>query len=106
MSGVVLVVASFLATGVDMVEALTIVLAAGVTRGWRSSLIGVAAALVVLATVVGVLGPALSVVPLATLRLVVGALLAIFGLQCLRKAILRSSASKPLPTQPPPFHPP
>ena len=79
-----------------MVEALTIVLAAGLTRGWRSSLTGVAAATLALAAVVGALGPALTVVPLNALRLVVGALLLVFGLQWLRKAILRASGFKAL----------
>ncbi len=59
MSGLFLVLASFLASTVEMVEALTIVLAAGVTRGWRSSFVGVAAALVVLAVIIALLGPAL-----------------------------------------------
>src|SRR6266699_1424174 len=91
MSGPFLFLASFLASTVEMVEALTIVLAAGVTRGWRSSLIGVAAGLAVLAIIVAALGPALTVVPIDALRLVVGALLLVFGLQWLRKAILRAS---------------
>ncbi len=96
MSGVFVVLASFLASAVEMVEALTIVLAAGVTRGWRSSLIGVGAALVVLTVIIGLLGPALVLIPIAALRLVVGTLLLIFGLQWLRKAILRSSGYKAL----------
>ncbi|HWE61850.1 MAG TPA: hypothetical protein VHB98_09070 [Chloroflexota bacterium] len=96
MSGVFLVLASFLASAVEMVEALTIVLAAGVTRGWRSSLIGVAAALVALAIICAVLGPALTLIPIDALRLVVGALLLVFGLQWLRKAILRASGYKAL----------
>jgi uncharacterized membrane protein len=79
-----------------MVEALTIVVAAGVTRGWRSSLAGVAAAAATLAVAVAVLGPALTVVPLNSLRLVVGGLLLVFGLQWLRKAILRASGLKAL----------
>jgi uncharacterized membrane protein len=79
-----------------MVEALTIVLAAGLTRGWRSSLTGVAAAVLALAVVVAALGPALTLVPLNALRLVVGALLLVFGLQWLRKAILRASGYKAL----------
>jgi uncharacterized membrane protein len=91
-----LVLASVLACSVEMVEALTIVLAVGVTRGWRSTLIGVGAALVTLAAVVATLGPALSVIPIDTLRIFVGALLLIFGLQWLRKAILRSSGFKAL----------
>ena len=79
-----------------MVEALTIVLAAGLARGWRSALAGVAAAILGLVAVVGALGPALTLVPLDALRVVVGSLLLVFGLQWLRKAILRSSGYKPL----------
>ena len=79
-----------------MVEALTIVLAAGVTRGWRSALFGLGAAVVVLTAIVAVLGPALTLIPISALRLVVGALLLAFGLQWLRKAILRASGFKAL----------
>ena len=79
-----------------MVEALTIVLAAGVARGWRSALAGLGAATLALAVVVAALGPALTHIPLQALRLVVGALLLVFGLQWLRKAILRASGYKPL----------
>jgi uncharacterized membrane protein len=86
-----LVLASFLASTVEMVEALTIVLAVGVSRQWRSTLIGVAAALVALAAVVAALGPALALIPIDALRVVIGTLLLIFGLQWLRKAILRAS---------------
>src|SRR5947209_5246464 len=75
MSGAFLVLASFLASAVEMVEALTIVLASGVTRGWRSSLVGVGGALVALAAIIAVLGPALTAIPIDLLRLVVGALL-------------------------------
>src|SRR5881394_1701022 len=96
MSAVFLVLSSFLASAVEMVEALTIVLAAGLTRGWRSSLAGLAAAAVALAAVVAVLGPALTVIPIDALRLVVGALLLVFGLQWLRKAILRAAGYKAL----------
>jgi Ca2+/H+ antiporter, TMEM165/GDT1 family len=92
---VVLVTAVFLASAVEMVEALTIVLAVGVTRGWRSALEGAAVALVVLATLVVALGPALvHYVPLSVLRLVVGGLLLVFGLQWLRKAVLRAAGLK------------
>jgi uncharacterized membrane protein len=91
-----LFLAAFLASAVEMVEALTIVLAVGVTRGWRSTLIGVGAAGLALAAIVGALGPALTHVPLNALRLVVGGLLLVFGLQWLRKAILRASGFKPL----------
>jgi uncharacterized membrane protein len=90
-STVLLILGTFLASAVEMVEALTIVLGVGVVRGWRSPLIGVGAATIALAALVAALGPALSVVPIGTLRLVVGALLLAFGLQWLRKAILRSS---------------
>jgi Ca2+/H+ antiporter, TMEM165/GDT1 family len=91
----VLVTAVFLASAVEMVEALTIVLAVGVTRGWRSAVEGVVVALVTLAALVAVFGPALvHWVPLSTLRLVVGALLLVFGLQWLRKAILRAAGLK------------
>lgn len=79
-----------------MVEALTIVLAMGVTRGWRSALTGTAVALLALAAIVATLGPALTVIPIETLRLIVGVLLLVFGLQWLRKAILRSSGWRAL----------
>ena len=88
--------AAFLASAVEMVEALTIVLAVGVTRGWRSALIGVGVATVALAVVVAALGPALTLIPINGLRLVVGTLLLIFGLQWLRKAIMRASGYKAL----------
>src|SRR5213082_1088980 len=91
-----LFISAFLASAVEMVEALTIVLAVGVTRGWRSALLGVGAALVALAALVGLLGPSISQVPIGTLRVVVGALLLVFGLQWLRKAILRASGFKAL----------
>ena len=87
---------AFLASAVEAVEALTIVLGVGVVRGWRSPLIGVGAALVVLAALIAVLGPALGRIPIDGLRLVVGALLLVFGLQWLRKAILRASGYKAL----------
>ena len=94
MSTAVLVLVAFLASAVEMVEALTIVLAAGLARGWRSSLTGVGAAVVTLAAIVAALGPALTVIPLDALRLVVGGLLLVFGLQWLRKAILRAAGLK------------
>jgi uncharacterized membrane protein len=95
-AGVFLVLSAFLASAVEGVEALTIVLASGVARGWRSSLTGVGAAIVVLAAIVAGLGPALTVIPIDALRLVVGGLLLTFGLQWLRKAILRASGFKAL----------
>ena len=96
MTAAFLVASAFLASAVEFVEALTIVLAAGLTRGWRSSLTGLAAATVVLAAIVAALGPTLKLIPIDALRLVVGALLLAFGLQWLRKAILRASGYKAL----------
>jgi len=89
-------IGAFAASAVEMVEALTIVLAVGVTRGWRSALRGVAAATAGLVVVVAALGPALTRLPIDALRLVVGSVLLIFGLQWLRKAILRASGLKAL----------
>lgn len=96
MNAAALAVTVFIACAVEAVEALTIVLAAGITREWRSALQGMAAALAVLAAVVAAAGPALTLLPLAPLRLVVGGLLAIFGLQWLRKAVLRAAGRKDL----------
>jgi uncharacterized membrane protein len=89
-----LVVATFLASAVEAVEALTIVLAVGVTRGWRFTLAGVGAAIGLLALLIMLVGPRLASIPIDTLRLGVGALLLVFGLQWLRKAILRASGLK------------
>src|ERR1700744_5302508 len=86
----------FLACAVEAVEALTIVLAVGVTRGWRSALYGVGAALVVLAALSAGLGAALNALPVGVLRVVVGGLLLVFGLQWLRKAVLRAAGLKAL----------
>jgi len=83
MSSVVLVtvLASFLASAVEFVEAVTIVLAVGVTRQWRSALLGVAAALAALAILVAVFGTAIVLfVPIGVLRLVIGGFLLIYGL--------------------------
>jgi uncharacterized membrane protein len=91
-----LILTVFVACAVEAVEALTIVLAAGLTREWRSTFQGMAVALAVLAVIVAVLGPTITLLPLTALRLVVGALLAIFGLQWLRKAILRATGHKSL----------
>lgn len=93
---VVLVGAVFLACAVEMVEALTIVLAVGHTRGWRSAFEGTGVALVALGALVAILGPALIHVPLSVLRLVVGGILLIFGMEWLRKAILRAGGLKAL----------
>ncbi len=96
MHSVLLVLAVFAACVVESVEALTIVLAVGVTRGWHATMRGVVAGLLVLGGLVAGLGPALTVIPINGLRLVVGGLLLIFGLGWLRKAILRASGFKGL----------
>ena len=89
-------VASFLASMVECVEALTVVLAVGSVRGWRSALAGAAAALALLTAIVAALGPALTRIPLHLVQLVVGAMILLFGLRWLRKAILRSAGLIPL----------
>ncbi|MGH7641863.1 MAG: COG4280 domain-containing protein [Candidatus Dormibacteria bacterium] len=96
MTGTLLIaLAVFGACAVEMVEALTIVLASGLTRGWRSSLEGAAAAFLCLVVIVAVCGPALvHYVPINALRVVVGSLLLVLGMQWLRKAILRASGHK------------
>ncbi|HMK12603.1 MAG TPA: hypothetical protein VK461_13515, partial [Acidimicrobiales bacterium] len=94
MHNLLIFLAAFLASAVEMVEAVTIVLAVGVTRGWKSAGWGVAAALGALGAITAVLGPALAHLPIDALRLVVGTLLLLFGLQWLRKAILRASGLK------------
>ncbi|MDW5264468.1 MULTISPECIES: COG4280 domain-containing protein [Acidobacteriaceae] len=90
------IVASFLASLVECVEALTVILAVGSVRGWRSALIGSAAAIAILLLIVAALGTALTSIPLPIIQLVVGTLLLLFGLRWLRKAILRSAGLIPL----------
>jgi uncharacterized membrane protein len=87
---------AFLASTVEFVEALTVILAVGAVRGWRGALTGAGVAIVVLAGLVVSLGPALSAVPLGVLQAVVGALLLLFGLRWLRKASLRAAGIIPL----------
>lgn len=94
---VALVGAVFVASLVEFVEAFTIVLAMGVTRGWRSAVAGTVAALAALAVFTAVMGYAISTwLSESLLQLVIGALLLVFGLQWLRKACLRSSGFKAL----------
>ena len=94
-ASIVLLISVFLASAVEMVEALTIVVAAGATRGWRSALEGGGVAVLVLGALVAAVGPALvHYVPLDSLRIVVGGLLLVFGLQWLRKAVLRAGGLK------------
>jgi uncharacterized membrane protein len=85
-------ITTFLASAVEAIEMVTIVVGVGATRGWRSTLIGVASGFGVLAVVVAIGGLALSYVPIAPLRLAIGALLLVFGLQWFRKGIMRVAA--------------
>ncbi len=87
------VLAAFLASLVECVEALTVVLAVGTVRGWRWALAGSAAAVTALLLLVAALGGSVSRIPLAWVRLCVGTLLLLFGLRWLRKAILRSAGA-------------
>src|SRR5437667_84155 len=88
--------AAFLASLVEAIEALTIVLAVATVRGWRAAGLGAAAGLASLALVVALLGPLLDRVPLHLLQLVLGVLLLLFGMRWLRKAILRAAGVIPL----------
>ena len=96
MNALPLILTVFIACVVEAVEALTIVLAAGLTREWKSTFQGGAVALVVLAAITAAVGPAITSLPLTALRVVIGALLLIFGLQWLRKAVLRATGYKGL----------
>lgn len=96
MGSTLLVLSVFLACVVEAVEALTIVLAVGISRGWRATIQGVVTGLLTLAVVIAVLGPLISSIPLGALRLAIGGLLLIFGLGWLRKAILRAAGYKAL----------
>jgi len=83
--------ASFLASMVEFVEALTIVLAVAATRGWKPSLLGAAAGLAALAVLVAAPGVSLASIPLPSLQLTVGVPLLLFGARWLQKAVLRSA---------------
>ncbi len=88
--------ASFFASLVEGVEALTVVLAVGSVRGWRSTLVGAASGVALLLGLVLLLGRALTHLPLGIVQLVVGVLLVLFGLRWLRKAILRAAGLIPV----------
>jgi Ca2+/H+ antiporter, TMEM165/GDT1 family len=90
------VAAAFLASLVEAVEALTIVLAVATVRGWRPAGLGASAGLGLLILIVVALGPLLDRVPLHLLQLAIGILLLLFGMRWLRKAILRSAGVIPL----------
>ncbi|MEO5807638.1 COG4280 domain-containing protein [Devosia sp.] len=85
------VTAAFLASVVEVVEAFTIILAVGLTRGWRPAFFGSGLALTVLLILVLVFGPLLTLVPINLVQFIVGTLLILFGMRWLRKAILRSA---------------
>src|SRR5256714_5520676 len=85
-------ITTFLASAVEAIEMVTIVIGVGATRGWRSTIIGAASGFGVLAVVVVVLGAALRAVPIGPLRLVVGALLLVFGPQLFRKGVMPVAA--------------
>jgi uncharacterized membrane protein len=87
------VLAAFLASLVEFVEALTIVLAVGVTRGWRSAITGALGGIAFLTVLVVAFGPSLGRVPISSLQLIVGVLLLLFGMRWLRKAILRAAGA-------------
>jgi uncharacterized membrane protein len=90
------IMAAFLASLVEAVEALTIVLAVATVRGWRPAGLGAIAGLAVLVVIVVGLGPLLDLVPLHLLQLAIGVLLLLFGMRWLRKAILRAAGVIPL----------
>jgi uncharacterized membrane protein len=90
-----LALAVFAASAVETTEAVTIILAAGLTRGWRSAWEGTVAALLVLGVLVGALGPLIVRAPLSGLRIVIGGILLLYGTQWLRKAVLRAAGVLP-----------
>jgi uncharacterized membrane protein len=94
-----LVLTAFLASSVEAVQALTVVLAVGVSRGWRSALHGAGTATLALGAVIAALGPALARMLIDLLRVIVGTLVLVFGLQWLRKAILRAGWYQALPDE-------
>jgi len=90
-----IVIAAFLAASVEFVEAFTLVLVAGITVNWRSSIVGALAALATLAVIIATLGVAIiTYVPLEVSRFVIGFLLLLFGLKWLKNAIQRYSGLK------------
>jgi uncharacterized membrane protein len=90
------ILVAFLAATVEFVEALTIVLAVGIVRGWRPALLGSGLGIVFLFVLVLIFGPLLTTIPLHILQLAIGVLLLLFGMRWLRKAILRAAGIIPL----------
>jgi uncharacterized membrane protein len=87
---------AFLASLLEAVEALTVVLAVGVTWGWRPALTGAACGVAVVVVFIALFGPLVTLVPLAPVRLVVGAFLLLFGMAWLRKAVQRYGGRRAL----------
>ena len=90
------ILASFMASLVEFVEALTVVLAVGSVRGWKAALGGTVSALLTLVVLLLLLGSSLALIPIFPLRVGIGLLLLLFGLRWMRKAILRASGAIPL----------
>jgi len=85
------------AAGVELLEALAIVLAVGASRRWRDALLGAGAAVVACAAIAVIVGPALLAQASGNaLRVIVGVLLLLFGLEWLRKGILRLAGRRSL----------
>ncbi len=87
---------AFLASFVEFLEALTVVLAIGSVRGWRAPLAGTGLALVTLAALVTIARPALAWLATGPVRLAIGLLVLLFGMRWLRRAVQRSSGLRPL----------
>ena len=95
MSLVLTVAAAAAAVGIEMLEALAIVLAVGTARGFRDALVGALAAVAAVVLLCLVLGPGLLAgADLHFLRVIVGSLLLLFGLEWLRKGILRMAGRR------------
>jgi uncharacterized membrane protein len=85
-------ITTFLASTVEVIEMVIIVVGVGATRGWRSTIVGSVAGFAILAVLVVGLGAALVAIPIGILRLVIGTLLLVFGLQWYRKGVMRVAA--------------
>ena len=84
-----------LASLVEFTEALTVLLAVGAGRGWRSAIAGGGAGLVCLVALVALFGPGLAALMLGPAKIGVGLLLVLFGLRWLRKATRRAAGVLP-----------